>query len=77
MLLLDHKILEFLEEEAKKLVCEKLALVGIDESLFERSPIELSGGQMRRGYSRYASHEANYFGFDEPTAGLDPWAEKN
>ena len=27
---------------------EKLALVGIDESLFDRSPFELSGGQMRR-----------------------------
>ena len=27
---------------------KKLALVGIDESLFERSPFELSGGQMRR-----------------------------
>ena len=33
------------EEEAKKIAREKLALVGIDESPFERSPFELSGGQ--------------------------------
>jgi len=36
------------EEEAQEIAREKLALVGIDESLFERSPFELSGGQMRR-----------------------------
>lgn len=36
------------QEEAEKIAREKLALVGISEELFERSPFELSGGQMRR-----------------------------
>ncbi|MHC5923950.1 ATP-binding cassette domain-containing protein, partial [Streptococcus pyogenes] len=36
------------KENAEATAREKLALVGIDEELFERSPFELSGGQMRR-----------------------------
>ena len=64
MLHLDRKILEFLEEEAKKIAqCEKLALVGIDESLFERSPLNFRWLNETCGYSRYASHGANCLGF--------------
>ena len=33
------------EEDAEQIAREKLALVGIDESLFNRSPFELSGGK--------------------------------
>ncbi len=36
------------EEEALKLAKEYLALVGLDESYLDRSPFDLSGGQMRR-----------------------------
>ena len=36
------------EEEALAIAKEKLALVGISPDLYERSPFDLSGGQMRR-----------------------------
>ena len=36
------------EEEATKRAKEALKLVGMDESYFEKSPLELSGGQKRR-----------------------------
>ena len=59
-------------EEAETIAREKLALVGIDESLFERSPFELSGGQKQRlliAISALAN--VNLLMFDEPTSGLD------
>jgi len=65
------------EEEAKKIAREKLALVGIDESLFERSPFELSGGQMRRvAIAGMLTMEPTVLVLDEPTAGLDPLGRK-
>ena len=36
------------EEEVKERAREALALVGMDESFYEQSPFELSGGQKRR-----------------------------
>ena len=65
------------EEEAKKIARKKLALVGIDESLFERSPFELSGGQMRRvAIAGILAMEPTVLVLDEPTAGLDPLGRK-
>ena len=65
------------EEEAKKIAREKLALVGIAESLFERSPFELSGGQMRRvAIAGILAMEPTVLVLDEPTAGLDPLGRK-
>ena len=65
------------EEEAKKIAREKLTLVGIDESLFERSPFELSGGQMRRvAIAGMLAMEPTVLVLDEPTAGLDPLGRK-
>ena len=65
------------EEDAVKIAREKLALVGIDESLLNRSPFELSGGQMRRvAIAGILAMEPAVLVLDEPTAGLDPLGRK-
>ena len=65
------------KEEAEATAREKLALVGIDEELFDRSPFELSGGQMRRvAIAGILAMEPHVLVLDEPTAGLDPAGRK-
>lgn len=55
--------------EAARRAAETL---GVGEELFERSPFELSGGQMRRvALAGVAAAEPAAYVFDEPTAGLD------
>src|SRR5699024_4407406 len=50
-----------------------LAAVGIASTLFERSPFELSGGQMRRvAIAGVIAMKPEVLVLDEPTAGLDP-----
>lgn len=65
------------KENAEAIAREKLAIVGISEELFDRSPFELSGGQMRRvAIAGILAMEPSVLVLDEPTAGLDPAGRK-
>lgn len=62
------------EEELHVRVKESMELVGLDyESLKDRSPFELSGGQKRRvAIAGVIAMKPKILVLDEPTAGLDP-----
>jgi len=61
-------------ERAKK----ALLAVGLDESYFDRSPFELSGGEKRRvAIAGIIAIEPRVLILDEPTAGLDPQGAQN
>ena len=65
------------EEDSIKKAKQALKLVGIDESLFDKSPFELSGGQKRRvAIAGIIALNPKVLILDEPTAGLDPQGEK-
>ena len=64
----------FNEEEVAKAVREAMEFVGLDYDTYgERSPFQLSGGQMRRvAIAGVVAMNPDYLVLDEPSAGLDP-----
>ena len=61
------------EEEIDHRVRQTAAYVGLDESLLEKSPFDLSGGEKRRAaIAGVMAMEPQVLILDEPTAGLDP-----
>ncbi len=60
-------------EEIEERVREAAGFVGIEEKLFNESPLELSGGQKRRvAIAGVIAMRPGVLILDEPTAGLDP-----
>ena len=61
------------KEEIDERVREAASFTGVSEALFERSPLELSGGQKRRiAIAGVIAMRPEILILDEPTAGLDP-----
>lgn len=61
------------QSEAEAAAKEALARVGLDETFYDRSPFELSGGEKRRvAIAGILAYGPEYLIVDEPTAGLDP-----
>ena len=67
------------QEQIEERVREAIELVGLDyETIKDRSPFELSGGQKRRvAIAGVVAMRPEVLILDEPTAGLDPKAHKD
>ncbi len=65
------------EKEAEDRARELVSLVGLPEDVLEKSPFDLSGGQMRRvAIAGVLAMDPEVIVLDEPTAGLDPRGQK-
>lgn len=65
------------ESDAKKRARVAIKQVGLSEEILERSPFDLSGGQMRRvAIAGVLAMDPEVIVLDEPTAGLDPRGRK-
>ncbi len=67
------KNLKLDEKTIDRRVRDAVALVGLPETILDKSPFSLSGGQMRRvAIAGVVAMEPKILILDEPTAGLDP-----
>lgn len=65
------------KEDAALKAREALKWVGLEQDFLSRSPLNLSGGQMRRvAIAGILAMEPDVLVLDEPTAGLDPQGQK-
>lgn len=65
------------EAEAKVRAQTAIRQVGLSEDILQRSPFDLSGGQMRRvAIAGVLAMKPDVLVLDEPTAGLDPRGRK-
>lgn len=65
------------DKEAEKRARELISLVGLPEEILDKSPFDLSGGQMRRvAIAGVLAMDPEVIVLDEPTAGLDPRGQK-
>lgn len=72
------KNLGFTDEEISKAVYDSLDFVGLDISVLQKSPFELSGGQKRRvAIAGILAMNPSILILDEPTAGLDPMSRND
>ena len=61
------------EDEIAERVLESISFVGLDPSLLDKSPFDLSGGQKRRvAIAGVMAMRPEVLVLDEPAAGLDP-----
>jgi len=60
-------------EDARDIAISKLKVVGLDETVADLFPVELSGGMQKRvSLARAICSDPEIIFFDEPTTGLDP-----
>ncbi|PJN86518.1 energy-coupling factor ABC transporter ATP-binding protein [Bacillus sp. mrc49] len=65
------------ENDAKQMARKAIGQVGLSEEILDKSPFDLSGGQMRRvAIAGVLAMEPEVLVLDEPTAGLDPRGRK-
>ena len=61
--------------EAQKRAYEAIEAVGLPDTIYDSSPLQLSGGQKRRvAIAGVLAMQPEYLVLDEPTAGLDPFS---
>lgn len=63
--------------EAQKRAYEAIRMVGLPDTIYDASPLQLSGGQKRLvAIAGILAMRPEYLILDEPTAGLDPFSAK-